>query len=190
MTDICAALGVSQRLLHDCSKAHLAMSPSRYRRRRAMQDAHCALRGADPAARLVTEHGGTSRRAGPALNFCDAVDCPNQPAINRRRSAALSSNPPAEPPMHQARCAGFSTRPGPNLVQGRGEILPSSRPKGSATRIRSPRTIRTRVARRTVASRSGWRGLAPDPARASSRKAAKSAHPGSAAHPCYRRMNR
>ena len=53
MTDICAALGVSHRLLRACCEAHLGMSPGRYRRRRGMQQVHRALRSGDPQTTTV-----------------------------------------------------------------------------------------------------------------------------------------
>jgi AraC-like DNA-binding protein len=43
MADICAALGVSERLLRECCRQHLGMGPSSYRRLRAMQLVHRAL---------------------------------------------------------------------------------------------------------------------------------------------------
>jgi AraC-like DNA-binding protein len=58
MTDIRAALGVSQRLLRGCCEAHLAMSPSHYRRRRAMENVHRALRSGDPQTTTVSEVAG------------------------------------------------------------------------------------------------------------------------------------
>jgi AraC-like DNA-binding protein len=58
MTDICAALGVSQRLLRECCEAHLAMSPNRYRHRRAMQNVRRALRSGDPQTTTVSEVAG------------------------------------------------------------------------------------------------------------------------------------
>lgn len=59
--EICAALGVSQRLLRDCCAAHLGMSPSVYRLRRAMQRANRALRRADPC---MTAVAAIARREG------------------------------------------------------------------------------------------------------------------------------
>jgi AraC-like DNA-binding protein len=44
LPDICAALDVSERLLRDCCKQHLGMGPSSYRRLRAIQEVHRALR--------------------------------------------------------------------------------------------------------------------------------------------------
>jgi AraC-like DNA-binding protein len=58
MTDICAALGVSERLLRACCKAHLRMSQSEYRRRRALQRVYCALCNGDAGASMVSEVAG------------------------------------------------------------------------------------------------------------------------------------
>ncbi len=58
MTDICKALGVSERLLRECCNAHLRLSPSAYRRRRAMQRVHRALRSGDPETTSVSEIAG------------------------------------------------------------------------------------------------------------------------------------
>ena len=44
LPDLCAALGVSERVLRDCCKKHLGMGPRSYRRLRAMQEVHRALR--------------------------------------------------------------------------------------------------------------------------------------------------
>jgi AraC-like DNA-binding protein len=61
MADICAALGVSDRLLRECCKKHLGMGPSRYRRLRAMQQVHRALRSGTADATSVSE---VARRNG------------------------------------------------------------------------------------------------------------------------------
>jgi AraC-like DNA-binding protein len=58
MTEICTALGVSDRLLRHCCDAHLGMSPGSYRRRRAMQQVHRALRNGDPQSTTVAEVAG------------------------------------------------------------------------------------------------------------------------------------
>jgi AraC-like DNA-binding protein len=55
MTEIYAALGVSERTLRECCKKHLGMGPSRYRRLRRMQQVHRALRSSDPRAASVLE---------------------------------------------------------------------------------------------------------------------------------------
>lgn len=55
MTEICAALGVSDGLLRECCRTHLGMSPSGYRRRRAMQQVHRALRSGDREMTTVSE---------------------------------------------------------------------------------------------------------------------------------------
>ena len=44
LNEISAALGVSPRLLRECCRTHLGLSPGGYRRRRAMQQVHLALR--------------------------------------------------------------------------------------------------------------------------------------------------
>jgi AraC-like DNA-binding protein len=44
LNEISAALGVSPRLLRECCRTHLGLSPRGYRRRRAMQQVHLALR--------------------------------------------------------------------------------------------------------------------------------------------------
>jgi AraC-like DNA-binding protein len=62
MTEICGALAVSERLLRDCCEAYLAMSPSRYRRYRAMQNVNRALRRSlNPEATTVSQ---VARRHG------------------------------------------------------------------------------------------------------------------------------
>jgi AraC-like DNA-binding protein len=55
VAEIGAALGVSERHLRDCSRAHLGTSPSHYRRRRAMQRVNRALRSAKPTEATVSE---------------------------------------------------------------------------------------------------------------------------------------
>jgi AraC-like DNA-binding protein len=55
MTEICAALDVSERTLRECCTKHLGMGPSRYRRLRRMQRVHRALRSIDPRAASVFE---------------------------------------------------------------------------------------------------------------------------------------
>ena len=55
ITEICAALGVSERTLRECCKQHLGMGPSRYRRLRRMQRVHSALRSRHPRAASVLE---------------------------------------------------------------------------------------------------------------------------------------
>jgi len=48
ITEIAASLGVSRRMLSECCKKSLGMSPSRYRRLRRMQLMHRALRDENP----------------------------------------------------------------------------------------------------------------------------------------------
>jgi AraC-like DNA-binding protein len=59
--DICAALGVSPRLLRECCKEHLGTALSRYTRLHRMQQVHGALRYGDPnstkIAELAEQHG-------------------------------------------------------------------------------------------------------------------------------------
>jgi AraC-like DNA-binding protein len=70
MADVSRALGVSDRLLRECCKKHLGIGPSSYRRLRAMQQVHRALRGGTPDAASVSEIGrrygfsGLGRLAG------------------------------------------------------------------------------------------------------------------------------
>jgi AraC-like DNA-binding protein len=63
LADICATLGVSERLLRACCRQHLGMGPGSYRRLRAMQQVHNALRSgtADGAsvAEVARQHGFT-----------------------------------------------------------------------------------------------------------------------------------
>jgi AraC-like DNA-binding protein len=61
ITDICAALGVSERLLRECCRKHLGMGPSSYRRLRAMQLVHRALLSGTPDTASVSE---VARRHG------------------------------------------------------------------------------------------------------------------------------
>jgi AraC-like DNA-binding protein len=58
MTEISAALGVSDRLLRECCKKHLGMGPGEYRRFRAMQQVHRALRSGNRDAASVSEVAG------------------------------------------------------------------------------------------------------------------------------------
>lgn len=58
IAELGAALGISNRLLRECCKTHLGMSPSGYRRRRAMQEVHRALRRAAPDTSTVAELAG------------------------------------------------------------------------------------------------------------------------------------
>jgi AraC-like DNA-binding protein len=55
MTEICSALGVSERMLRECCKKHLGMGPSRYRHFRRMQQVHRALRKENPGTGSVSE---------------------------------------------------------------------------------------------------------------------------------------
>ena len=58
---ICAALGVSDRLLTECCKQHLGIGPIRYSHLRAMQTVHHALRSGTPKTTTVSE---VARRHG------------------------------------------------------------------------------------------------------------------------------
>jgi AraC-like DNA-binding protein len=58
MSEICAALGVSDRLLRECCKAHLGMSPSGYRRRLRMGQVRRELGGGNPQTTTVSEVAG------------------------------------------------------------------------------------------------------------------------------------
>jgi methylphosphotriester-DNA--protein-cysteine methyltransferase len=53
-SEICSALGVSERMLRECCKKHLRMGPSRYRHLRRMQQVHRALRNENPDAGSVS----------------------------------------------------------------------------------------------------------------------------------------
>jgi AraC-like DNA-binding protein len=55
MAEICAALGISGRVLRECCKKHLGMGPSGYLRLRRMQQVHRALRSKDRRAASVFE---------------------------------------------------------------------------------------------------------------------------------------
>ena len=55
MAEICEVLGVSERLLRDCCKQQLGVSPSRYRHLRAMQQVYRALRNGAPDAASVAQ---------------------------------------------------------------------------------------------------------------------------------------
>jgi AraC-like DNA-binding protein len=61
LTEIGTALGVSGRMLRECCKENLGLSPSRYRRRRGMQLVHRALRRENPDTATVSE---VARRYG------------------------------------------------------------------------------------------------------------------------------
>jgi AraC-like DNA-binding protein len=56
--EICAKLRISERLLREYCRLGLGLSPSEYRRRRAMQQVHRALRSANPQATTVSEIAG------------------------------------------------------------------------------------------------------------------------------------
>jgi AraC-like DNA-binding protein len=64
VTEICAALGVSDRILRRCCDEHLRMSPSSYLRLHRLQQVHRALRSGNPDAASVAE---VARRYG----MCD-----------------------------------------------------------------------------------------------------------------------
>jgi AraC-like DNA-binding protein len=55
LSEICAAIGVSERTLRDCCHDHLGMGPHRYLWLRRMHLARRALRDADPERTSVTE---------------------------------------------------------------------------------------------------------------------------------------
>jgi AraC-like DNA-binding protein len=61
MAAICAALGVSDRLLNECCKKHLGIGPIRYSHLRAMQQVRRALRSGTPDTTTVSE---VARRYG------------------------------------------------------------------------------------------------------------------------------
>jgi AraC-like DNA-binding protein len=61
MSEIQAALGVSERSLRECCKKHLGMGPSSYRRLRAIQQVYRALRNGSSDAASVSE---VARRHG------------------------------------------------------------------------------------------------------------------------------
>ena len=61
MCEICAALGISERLLRTCCKKHLGMSLTSYRRFRAMQQVYRVLRSGSADATSVSE---VARRNG------------------------------------------------------------------------------------------------------------------------------
>jgi AraC-like DNA-binding protein len=81
ITEISAALGISGRLLRECCKSSLGMSPTRYRRLRCMQRVHRALLAGDPA---TTRVGAVAERHGaPSTANCRRLSC-----HETRRSAA------------------------------------------------------------------------------------------------------
>jgi AraC-like DNA-binding protein len=55
LAEICCELGVSERLLRECCKLHLGMSPTDYRRRCAMQRVYRELRRGNSQALTVAE---------------------------------------------------------------------------------------------------------------------------------------
>jgi AraC-like DNA-binding protein len=55
LSEICGAIGVSERTLRDCCQDHLGMGPHRYLWLRRMHLTRRALRDADPARTSVTE---------------------------------------------------------------------------------------------------------------------------------------
>jgi AraC-like DNA-binding protein len=54
IADICAALGVSERMLRECCNSHFGMAPSSYLRLRRIQRVHRALRSETPRAHSVS----------------------------------------------------------------------------------------------------------------------------------------
>jgi AraC-like DNA-binding protein len=61
LAEICAALGVSDRMLRSCCEEQLGMSPSTYLRLRRVQQVHRALRSGNPDAASIAE---VTRRYG------------------------------------------------------------------------------------------------------------------------------
>ena len=55
LTEVCQAIGVTERTFRNCCQRNLAMSPARYLSLRRLHQAHWALRVADPANTTVTE---------------------------------------------------------------------------------------------------------------------------------------
>ena len=55
MTEICAELGISERLLRACCKEHLRMGPNRYVRLQRMRQVHRDLRSGTPGTASVSE---------------------------------------------------------------------------------------------------------------------------------------
>ena len=55
ITEICAELGISERLLRACCKEHLGMGPHRYVHLRRLQQVHRALRSGNPDAASIAE---------------------------------------------------------------------------------------------------------------------------------------
>ena len=88
MTEIRAALGVSQRTLRECTRKHLGMGPSRYRRVRGIPEAQRALRRGTPDTLSVSE---VAKRYG----FCDRgrfntayrAFCGELPSVTLRRDS-------------------------------------------------------------------------------------------------------
>jgi AraC-like DNA-binding protein len=91
MTDLCATLGVSDRLLRECCKEHLGMGPASYRRLRAMQQVHRALRNGNLYRASVSE---VARRHGFhslgrfATNYRGLYG--ELPSVTLRRASRLS----------------------------------------------------------------------------------------------------
>jgi AraC-like DNA-binding protein len=55
VTDICGEVSASGRLVRECCSMHLGISPTKYRRLRAMQQVHRELRNGDPETLTVSE---------------------------------------------------------------------------------------------------------------------------------------
>lgn len=96
LNEVSAILGVSPRLLRECCRTHLGLSPSGYRRRRAMQQVHRALRSADAGAASVSAVAARNgfRDLGRFAGRYRAL-YGELPSATRRRTGAENANRPA-----------------------------------------------------------------------------------------------
>jgi AraC-like DNA-binding protein len=84
MTEICAELGISERLLRACCWEYLRIGPNRYVRLQRMQQVHRALRSGTPGTASVSEVAGGTASAiqaglppitGPSMANCHQLPC-------------------------------------------------------------------------------------------------------------------
>jgi transcriptional regulator GlxA family with amidase domain len=86
LSEICLAIGVSERTLRDCCREYLAVSPIRYARLQRMQMARDALMHANPSISTVTRianHFGFSELGRFSVNYRALFG--EEPSVTLRR---------------------------------------------------------------------------------------------------------